>query len=417
MDPAAPKSVEPLPADTLPSQIQIRGGGQPPAPPPTPPPLSGQPSAEAEQFLFPPATREPAREIYSQPVPNSYDRLSDRRVEDVFDQAGTLGNDVPPNRRNPYPYGNDEYWYGHDANVEQWGKLLELPHVRLGWFAAVDTYVNKPSLNYHWNSGDTGPLAAEPVTLGAAGLNWNVSPHFDLGYRFEHGLGEIKVGYRYFNAQGVDPFPSFDSNGLGTISTKINMSVIDLDWCTLDFNSEGMPFIFPLLKSWGRAGLGKALTPNWFKPPMEIRWIFGIRGVTMNYESIGAGDQRFERVMNNFNGCGLHFAIDLNQRLRTSWPLFIHARAEGSGIFGFSDQVFERVGTGVNGISTVDRDGIGVPTAVVELGLSYAPQLPKRSTKVTLAWQREQWFCFGNGGVSSADLIMQGVLLRGEYKF
>ncbi|MGC3972083.1 MAG: hypothetical protein QM775_33505 [Pirellulales bacterium] len=334
-------------------------------------------------------------------MPNGYARRSDQSVEDVYDQAGTLGNDVPRNRRNDYPYGDHPYWYGHDADVERWGNLLENPYQRLGWFARVDTTAFKGHLDDKFTSGD-GTFGGVPVQLGSAGLNWNISPKLDIGYRFEHGLGETKVGYRWISTDGSDPYTQFGPGG--NISTNVTFQTIDLDWCTQHFNAEGLPFIFPLLKSWNRAGLGKPLTPNWFDPPLEMRWVWGLRGATFYYESVGTGPAQTERVMNNFNGAGLHFAIELNQRLRTDRPIFIHATAEGSGMWGFCDQTFTRTIGGVPETVQILRDGIGVPTATIELGLSYAPDLPKRTTKFTLAWQREQWFCFGNGGTSRRRL-------------
>jgi hypothetical protein len=253
------------------------------------------------------------------------------------------------------------------------------------------------------------------VALGAAALNWNMSPKLDIGYRFEHGLGEIKVGYRYLNASGTDAFADFGAGG--TLSSVVNLQTLDLDWCVQEFHPEGLPFIFPLLKSWGRAGLGKALTPNWFQPPLEMRWIFGIRGATMFYRSVGQGPAARELVMTNFNGVGLNFGVDLNQRIRVDCPLYVHARAVASGIYGYTDQRFERNAVGVNALGRVIRDGMGIPTVSFDIGLSYRPSYPQRNIEYVLAWQREQWFSFASTTTSNADFIFQGILLRAEYKY
>ena len=133
VEPAGSAAVgrQPLPMPPVPATTNFVEQEDLAPPAMVPSPIGPAPGAE---MLFPPATQEPGREIYAMPVPNGYERRSSREVEDVFDQAGPNGNEIPPIRRAPYPYGHNEYWYGHDADIESWGaQLLELPYVRLGW--------------------------------------------------------------------------------------------------------------------------------------------------------------------------------------------------------------------------------------------------------------------------------------------
>lgn len=378
-----------------------------------PPPVADDP------LLFPPSTPAPAREILSQPVPNWYNRNS----PGAYDQAGTQPGQVEVGPRPMYPYGHDEYWYGHDADVERWGNLLEVPYCRLGWYATVQTNINKPSIGRpSFNSGDllAGTFPGNPVTLGASDLNWNVSPRLEVGYRYEHGLSEFRVGYQYFNANGSQGLAGFDSSGTGSLRTVVNYNIVDIDMlCTKDLNAESLPFVPPMVKSGGRAGLGRPLTPNWLIPPLEINWTWGIRLASTFYESTGNGDLRHERVANTFNGVGLHYAMQLNQRLSRRYPVFMHFRAEGSGMYGYLYQTYERVdflsATGAAG--NYRADGIGVPTVNVEWGLNLVPHWPERDFRLTGAWVYEEWFSFANSKSANANLIMHGLMLRGEFKF
>jgi hypothetical protein len=371
--------------------------------------------------VLPPASTEEAQVV----VPTTPDHSYEAKSEGAFDAVGSYEDPsvTGPRRRPMYPYGHERYWYGHDANVEGWGDLLELPHVRLGWFADAEATVFRPHVNGSFNSGThlDGTFPGNPVTLGPGGMDWNFMPKIELGYRFEHGLGELRGAYRYLGASGTDPLPSFDSAGQGTQFTNVRLDIFDFDFYgSLEFNAEGLPRFFMLLLDPGRLGLGKPATPGLLVPPLEMRWFFGARAVNFTYDTVGRGDLLQEHVGSRFQGAGFHFGIDLNQRLPIAAPLFLHVRTEGAGIYGLMSQQFSRTVTGGPSASGgFAHDGVGVPVATLELGVAWVPHWPSRDVRVTFAYQYEEWFSWAQTSVTdtNADLILNGMLVRGEWKF
>lgn len=353
--------------------------------------------------------------------PQPMDYLYPARSARLYDE---VGSQLPPEILGPasrpeYPYRATEYWDGHDAFVEEWGDLLELPYVRLGWFANVDVTAMKPRVSANFNSGTfLQPTFADPVTLRAARMDWNIMPHVELGYRYEHGLGELKIGYRYLSGQGTEPIAGFDTSGFGALNTTVQTHILDFDLQYLEYNAEGLPLIMPLLLVPGRLGLGKPLVKDaLLETPLEYRYFFGIRTATMFYDSRGAGNLITEQVTNNFTGAGLHFGMVGDQRLRTTAPWYLHWKVEGSGMFGTMAQNFSRTRGGATASGGFHNDSIGVPTVDCEIGLAYAPQFPDRNVRFTLAYRFEEWFSWADTDVSMAEMYYSGVVLRGEYKY
>jgi hypothetical protein len=253
-----------------------------------------------------------------------------------------------------------------------------------------------------------------------------VSPKFNVGYRYEHGLGEIQFGYQYLGMQGSQSFAGFDPTGPATLSTDFRGNVFDLDFCYLEYNAEGLtslPFISPVIKYPGRIGLGRPLTPGRFALPLEVRWLFGLRGTNLFYDTVAQGPTLRDEILTNFNGGGFHFALELNQRLMQERNIFLHTRLDGSGVFGVTHQTFSRsqavvpAGPLTSAVGSTDAL-IGVPTFHFEGGLSWVPYWPQRTTRVTLAYAFDEWFHFANTDDNGdAFLVMHGVLLRADWNF
>ncbi|MDX1945751.1 MAG: hypothetical protein SFU86_10175 [Pirellulaceae bacterium] len=376
---------------------------------------TGDPLAESA-LLFP-APSPPGMPL----VPGTPDHSYPAQSPGAFDTPGSYldPESLGPRWRPAYPYNAEEYWYGHDADVENWGDLLELPYVRLGWFINAEATLYFPQISPSFNSGTyLQPTFATPVTLGASDLDRSIMPKLELGYRYEHGLGDIRAGYRYLGSSGSEALGGgYDSSGQGTLSSEYQIHVLDVDLNILEFNSEGLPLFMPLVLAPGRLGLGKPLHKGFLLPPLEYRMYFGARVATFFYESIGSGDLMTESVTNTFQGAGVHFGWDMNQQLRTDWPLFLHMRAEGSGIFGLLSQRFSRTTLADSATGGFKSDGIGVPTVDLEIGLAWAPHWPYRDTRFLLAYRYEEWFSWANTSDSQAELYLNGILLRGEYKF
>jgi len=293
---------EPLPQ---PPKKPAKGTGKPTELP--------SPTQDPTETLIQAGVLPPASTGESMPaVPGVQEYMYDARSQGAFDAVGTFDdpNTIGPRNRPLYPYGHNNYWYGHDANVEEWTDLMELPHVRLGWFADVEVTAFQPKVRGTFNSQSflDGTFPGNPVTLGPGTMNGNLMPKFELGYRFEHGLGDLRLAYRRIDASGTDPLAGFDSGGAGTLNTSAKINIIDLDFFgSLEFNAESMPLIMTLLKSPFRWGLGKPTVRNRLVPPLEMRWFFGARYANFAYDTIGSGNLLFEHVHERFEGGGVPF--------------------------------------------------------------------------------------------------------------
>lgn len=365
--------------------------------------------------LFPPPRTEIPNRVSPPLVAHAYDRVS----ENAFDAVGSyqdpesLGPDRPA-----YPYGAAEDWYGHAADVEEWGDLLELPYVRLGWFANAEVSLLKARTAPRFNSGPLldASFPGDPVTLETSDLDWTAAPRLEFGYRFEHGLGDIRSAYRYIGTQGNEPVAGFDAGSNGVIGSKINLHVLDVDLSYLEYNPEGVPLPFPLFLVPGRLGLGRPIHKGILLPPMEYRRYFGMRVASFYYNSVATGDLKTEIVTNNFNGAGLHFGTELNQQIAFEQPYFMHLKMEGSGMFGVLHQSFTRTQV-VSQSNGVFGDGMGIPTLAIEFGFSWAPSWPERNTRFTAAYALEEWFSFADTDFSNAHLIMDAFVFRFEHKY
>ncbi len=217
---------------------------------------------------------------------------------------------------------------------------------------------------------------------------------------------------------GRDNVTGFDPAGTAIRHSSIRGNLVDIDLCWFEFNAEGFAlprntfFMIP-----GRLGLGQPPVRNRLPPPLEIRFIFGARGGNMYFDSAAQGATTYERIMSNFNGGGLHFVTEVNQRLRPGSAFFWHGRAEGSGMWGFIDQSFTRTQGGLSATSGPTGLTIGVPTVNVEFGISWGPDSPNRYRRFTLAYQYQEWFSFGATDDSNANLLLNGILARGEYRY
>src|SRR5262245_1471256 len=120
------------------------------------------------------------------------------------------------------------------------GDLFDPSFAPPGWFGAVEVDILKPHLkdrvsgNVYYNDG-----SYDTIQLPSAGLDWTVSPRFELGYRFCDGWGEIAFSYRYLGSQGRADLPNFDffaENPDGLLKTHLSVNVFDIDYGTREFS-------------------------------------------------------------------------------------------------------------------------------------------------------------------------------------
>ncbi len=163
-------------------------------------------------------------------------------------------------------------------DVPQFSPLFELApkEVKLGWIGLAEVDYVKPFIHNGLNSG--GPIGTLPeaVTVPTAQPPWTAMPRLDIGYRFEQGLGEFHAIFQCLTAQGTGTVANFDTAGAGTVTTRLNLNVLDLDYAYTEFNPGRVPRIIPLAIIPGRTGLN--LRPEDDAYPMfRMKWAFGTR--------------------------------------------------------------------------------------------------------------------------------------------
>ncbi len=314
---------------------------------------------------------------------------------------------------------------GVPDDIPQFSPRFELSprEVKLGMIASVEASFLQPFIHNSLNSG-TLPVGniPEAVQMPTAQPAWTVMPRVDLGYRFEQGLGELHVSFQFLGGQGTQTFRNFDTAGAGTVTSRLNLDVFDLDYAFTEFNPGRIPGVTPALLVPGRLGLNLRPEDDPY-PTFRLKLAFGARGANVFFDSTGFGQQILhERVTNNFAGGGMHASIDISKPMPRLPALAVFARFEVSGLIGDVTQSFTRTeilpgGGTATGFGRIRNIDTGVPVIDVYAGMSYAPHWFHDSLRVTGGYRLQQWWYLGSTASSDASLFMQGFFVRGEFGY
>lgn len=271
--------------------------------------------------------------------------------------------------------------------------ILELPEVGApGWFEAVDVGILVPHLNNHLSGAVDVGGSTRNVTVPVTELDWNMATRFEIGYRFAEGAGEVLASFRNLNARGRDWLPSYDLLGGGTLQTRLDMNVGDIDYGVRD----------------------PSLGPMW-----DVKWRVGARVAGVYFDSRAQGALLGQRISNNFVGAGPHAVLDLWRKIGIN-GLALFARTEGAVVIGGLGQSFEETQSvrGVPFLGGALRDtGIqSVPVLNLQLGVGWVPPGQER-LRMVAGYQYEHWWYLGYLGESRADLRAQGVFFRCEFGY
>jgi hypothetical protein len=263
-----------------------------------------------------------------------------------------------------------------------------------GWFSALELGLVVPDLNFHLS----GPVAVNggttQVTLPAASLHWTGSPRFDLGYRFDDGLGALVASYQNVTSQGSANIDAFDPAGGAFIRTRLNMNVVDLDYLSTNL----------------------AFAPDW-----DLQWRLGVRIAAVYFDSQATGMVLDESSSDNFIGAGPHFGVYVQRHLDLVPGLAVFGSLDGAVVIGESStnfQVSEQLGGGSSafGANRISG-GRSVPVLTFRTGVSYAPPQAAAWFRFAAGYEFEQWWGLGNVGDSHANLNVQGLFFRGEFRY
>jgi hypothetical protein len=268
-----------------------------------------------------------------------------------------------------------------------------------GWLAALDVGFVDP----HVKNRLVAPVTLGPFTdqlhLPTAELDAVGSPRLELGYRFAQGFGEVLLSYRSLVSEGTQIIPQFNPFGDGTLDSRLDVQVLDLDYSTREFS----------------------LGPTW-----DMKWRIGARLAGVFFDSVARGAFLWERTSNCFRGVGPHVGLDLWHCLDGpalyGSGLSLFARLEGATLLGKIHQHFEEAflladGTSfLDGLTTVHQSQ-AVPVLNVQAGVGWTPCWGNHRVRFAAGYQFEDWWYLGQAGPSRAELMDQGVFFRGEWNY
>jgi hypothetical protein len=255
------------------------------------------------------------------------------------------------------------------------------------------------------------PITGDIVNFPGPRFNAGYSPRFELGYRFSRGLGEIRLGYRFLDARGIDTALVVNPNdginlGPAAQTGRLALNFIDLDYATREFS----------------------IWPNW-----EMRWAVGVRYATSFYDSrvtffnpvtqmqpFGTAPftllSQYEALADRF--IGAHAVLEVDRRLPVA-GLALFGRLEGSGLYGRAHQTFTETFVQDPHFSYLRvTNGLGSPIVAGQVGFTY--DIPRwNHSRVLVGYQAEGWWQFGRGDndLSFGTLYDQGLFLRAEFNF
>jgi hypothetical protein len=231
------------------------------------------------------------------------------------------------------------------------------------------------------------------VQLPETGLDWTVSPRFDLGYRFQDGLGELQLSYRFLATEGRSTLVGYDLDGSNApLRSRLSTNVLDFDYATRVFDLKRL----------------------------NLQYRVGGRLATVFFDSLADGFFIQDHVKNDFVGGGAHTGLDAWYTLGDS-RLALFGRIDGGVVVGSIHQSFSEVYVQQDGTLTGGATDIhttqAVPMLSFQAGLAWTPGWRHLWSRYSFGYTFDQWWDIGTAGPSQADLTIQGVFLRAEYAF
>ena len=306
---------------------------------------------------------------------------------------------TPPETFRPGSAGSYGLPASPDPLLEPGPYQLDRPDQTLGWFANLDVALVKPHLKSHLTSATPpSPAFTEPVALPSATLDWTVQPRVELGYRLPHGWGDLRFAYQNLTTNGSESVGIFDAAGSGSLSSRLNMNLVDLDYVS----SESL---FPMNSA----------------PDRDLRVGLGVRMMSCYFDSIAQGlFIRDERQTNQFLGVGPRAFLDLVHGC-CFLPVAGYVHVDASGLVGSTNQDFGEAqltaaGTLVGAARAGGAQSNGVASLCTEVGACWPPN-GDTLYRIMFGYHFEQWWNLGRTDDSDAELTVQGVFLRGELRY
>jgi hypothetical protein len=219
--------------------------------------------------------------------------------------------------------------------------------------------------------------------------------------------GELNLDYKLLSAEGNSILLGFDpGGGVAFLRSRLDMNVVDL--------------------SFAGSGYGPMWNLLWFlnkdpqKPVWGLRWDIGARFETIFYDSTAVGPQRMRHVSDFFVGGGPRVGLTLH-RLLGDTGMNLFTRVDVSPNLGSSHQQFSQLDVTAAGapigFGYADNTSFRAVTMLSVLAGLGGEALMTQRGRWQVGYQFEEWFNFGSGGGSNADLVTHGLVLRWQYNY
>jgi hypothetical protein len=277
------------------------------------------------------------------------------------------------------------------------GRLLEghplldgPPGVQPGWFAALEVDPAWVHIGNHLGESVTVGKATDRVELPTSSMAATVTPRFELGYRFDQAGGELLASYRFVATSGTDSLSPFGPAGAtASVRSRVDLNVLDLDYASREF-----PF---------------AMGPGW-----DMKWLAGVRLASLYFDSQASAGRRAQRETNFFSGVGPHAALEVWRALSDT-GLSLFARLDAELLVGQGQQTFTET-VGARGGETDLNEREAAPVLAVEAGVGWTPEGCSH-LRFAGGYLFEHWWDVGLVDQSRAQMTVQGLFLRGEWRY
>jgi hypothetical protein len=243
--------------------------------------------------------------------------------------------------------------------------------------------------------------STDRLNVPQTGLDFTVSPRFELGYHLPSSLGDLLIGYQFLVTEGHGQDTT--NFGSSSIKSRLDINQFDIDYATATYS--------PL-------------------PRYDLKFRIGARLGAVYLDSEASNAIDFQQASNYFVGAGPSATIDFEHRFKEVPELGLYFRLDGAALTGQVRQKFrETIDGGTPGEEDAFFSVQKTQTSEVltlQAGFIYRPfgEFSDR-LRITGGYELQQWWGVGklNGSVapanvsSDASITTQGIYLRGEYDF
>jgi hypothetical protein len=244
-------------------------------------------------------------------------------------------------------------------------------------YGAVELGILKPHVSARVSAN---ALLPESVRVPVAPLDWIPSPRIELGYRLPEAAGDLRVAYELLADSGTN------TSGFGNLHSRLDFNSIDLDYVSSEWLADATP---DLLRT--------------------LRATFGVR-LASGYLSTAADLPVSSRLTSQFYGAGPRFGIEWRKPVDASFEVYV--RTEATGLLGKTQQT---ASAGFAGGETPWQSN-GVAIASAQVGFTWRP-MESDGFCVVAGYKVEQWWNIGRTDYGNADVTVQGIFLRAEWRY